>query len=250
MKKCEKCKVYFHFDDRIRCLYCDGLLSPLSEEEEKEFSVKIGGGSPETLVADIVKDRNVVIGEESALNIVESYFKRRSLLFMYKFSRNEMKMGRRFKRFWVQPLNFSVLIMFIPWIFIDLIDSLIFPIMYQGFCKKCQCKYKIISEGQTEHDKEECEYNQEFQRILTDILTGEIARSEVELSSTAGEKVKQGQRSAYFELCSRKSTLQWIADIFSILISLGIIIGIIIWFGWPYAQAVMNQLEYKKMLLY
>jgi hypothetical protein len=104
-----------------------------------------------------------------------------------------------------------------------LIDSIAFRLRYIGYCEKCQCKYepKPRIAG---HDKDECEYNREYTSIVTSIMSGKIALNEDEYIKQANEKLAQGKRSAYQDLCSKKSGIWAFLDLMSIWLTVCLII--------------------------
>ncbi len=222
MKKCMRCKIVFHRAERTRCLYCDGLLTTVNEDD----SVTESALPPQdtAVIELIVRDRDQLT-HENMKYIIGSYFKSRTFNFMYTFSRNELKMGKTYKRFLVQPLNFSSLFM-IPWMVVNFIDSLFFRLVYQNYCSECNWKY---AGGSVRHDPKECAYNREYMLVINAVLTGQIARLEETFQYQAMNKIKNGQRSAYFDLCARKNKYEGVLDVACVWFSLGLIVyGIVV----------------------
>ena len=240
MRKCHKCQIVFHLDDRVRCLYCDSLLMSANDEQVASFS--FGIDSPKSLLKDIIRDRKC-LDAQGKLHILGSYFRVRSLPFIYMFSRNELKMDKAFKRFFVQPLNMSFLLTFIPWLIIDMVDSLFFRLIYQGYCKECNWKYKQISQGQITHDPEECAYNKEYSRVIDCLLNGEIAQREEEFVDEANKKFRDGKKSAYHDLCSRKKDYQGAIDVASIWLSGCLIVYIFALLTVPFIMKGVKSLD-------
>jgi len=157
--------------------------------------------------------------------IIGSYFRLQTFHFLYCFSRNEFKMGPDYKRFWIQPLNFTSILM-LPWVLVDIVDSLFFRLIYTGYCKECNWKY--IGRD-VPHNPQQCAYNKEYTALINEILTGHIARSEEGFQKQAMAKIKEGQHSAYVDLRGRKSKYEGVLDVACIWFSCGLIVyGIVV----------------------
>ena len=228
MKECPRCKIVFLLEERLRCLYCDTLLM---KADKSEIS-KVDSAMTEEFVTtqEHPIERLLAIYKEGGHGrmqyLVGSYFKARTFHFMYVFSRNEFKWGREYQRLLIQPLNFSVFLT-IPWVLVNLIDSLFFRMIYNGYCPKCRWKYrKFISTG--EHRFDECGYNREYITVVQDILTGNISRKEAEHKKFALQKTKLGQRSAYHDLCKGKDFFSGWLDVASIWFSISLIFLLIV----------------------
>ena len=113
MRKCLRCQIIFHSDQRLNCLYCDTRLS------DADFGEIARGTSPKERIFQ--KEENIKHVRMEYL--VGSYFKNKTFSFLYNFSRNELKLGKEFKRFFIQPIDFTSVIK-IPWIVINIIDSI------------------------------------------------------------------------------------------------------------------------------
>jgi len=161
--------------------------------------------------------------------------------FMYCFSRNEMKMGRTFRRRLIQPLNMGSFLT-LPWVFFDMLDSLFFPMLYTAYCEKCGWKYKKIS-ARTGHDPIECEYNQEYTEIIRDILTGKIVQAEPKFKEAAQAKALNGQRSAYNYLCNSRNFFSWITDVACVWFSISLFVLLFVLVVFPYLGLLVNNLE-------
>ena len=143
MKRCSRCKIVFHLHDRTRCLYCEALLLEVSPEDiaQGQSPANIGGTQPvQPILQHILKSYDAQNLAHIQL-IMGNYFRARTFHTMYSFCRNEFKMGKTFKRFWIQPLNVTSFLM-IPWVIYNFLDSLLIRTMYDGFCPKCGWKYK------------------------------------------------------------------------------------------------------------
>jgi hypothetical protein len=151
--------------------------------------------------------------------------------FMYRFNRNELKMGQKFRRFFIQPLQFSSFIN-LPWLIIDFMDSIWMHILYRGFCPECQWKYNILF-GLKGHQITECTYNQEYSRIIKDIISGRIAVNEHLYRKTSEQHTHSFRRSAYLDLCCRDDAYSKILDFGSIFLSACLLIGLVVWAVFP-----------------
>lgn len=231
MKKCVRCQIIFHNDHRLYCLYCDSSLQAASTDE----IFQLGAGTK--AIEKVMKSKELMTPERLQ-HLAGSYFKTKSISFFYGFCRNQLKMGRDFKRFLVQPIDFSFVIK-IPWVFVDLADSVAFRLMYTGYCDKCQWKYKRFTERDV-HSEDDCLYNREYTTILNDILNGEIVRNEAQFEQSSQERIQQGKRSAYRDLCSRKKDFETFTDIVGALISISIIIYILARLTMPMFGAIYD----------
>lgn len=211
MKKCLKCQIVYYWDKRMRCLYCDAFLVTVQKDDAaKDLSLD----KARAIVAQIIRDRRVS-GEGHIQYVIASFFKTRTLYFMYAFSRNDYKAGRDYKRALIQPLNLSSFLI-IPWVAYDFVDTFFFRLFYQGYCEKCGWKYNSLTQGR-EHDAKECVYNQEYTAIIEDVLSGRIVETEEKYAEIAAEKKAGGLRSAYLDLCGHESQASKFFDIFVIL---------------------------------
>jgi len=224
MKKCPQCNIVFNADERSRCLYCNALLLMVEQgtaAEHEDSLTHEGFAQDDSIILQVIKDRQEV-AHDRKFYIVGSYFCTRTLHFMYCFSRNEMKMGRKFRRWLVQPLNMGSFLI-IPWVVWNLIDSLFIRLFYSAYCEKCGWKYKkLVSKGG--HDPDECEYNQEYAQIIRDIMIGKILQTEDKFKQAAAEKIHAGKRSAYNELCTSKNFFSGVLDITTVWFSIALIL--------------------------
>ena len=133
MKKCRNCKIVFHHPDRVRCLYCETPLVVLEDNDPVDDAIAFlsteDDAPPVLLSTDIRPLEQVIRGREprpkEARVVIGNYFKSRTFYFFYGLSRNELKMGQVYKRFFVQPFNLAFFLM-IPWAVINVVDSLFF----------------------------------------------------------------------------------------------------------------------------
>ncbi len=233
MKRCSRCKIVFHLNDRTRCLYCESILLEISGEDlaQMQKTVNIGGNQPvQPILRHILK--NYQSENLAAIQLIMgNYFRARTFHFMYAFCRNEFKMGQAYKRFWIQPLNITSFLM-VPWVVFNFFDSIFFRAIYAGFCPKCGWKYK--REGYaTGHNADQCEYNREYKALMDDIMNGRIAKTEMEFKRVAFKKEKAKQRSCYNELCAPKNPIEGFLDIFCIWFSICVLIVICVALTFP-----------------
>jgi hypothetical protein len=241
MKKCLKCEIVFKDEDRKKCLYCNALLASGSEDElanlregkNVENNVLVGKSVVETILQG---HKSGALDRDQYL--LGSYFRTRTLTFMYMFCRNEFKIGKKYKRLLIQPVNMSSLLT-LPWVIVNLLDSLFFRILYNGFCERCGWKYKK-GYSMHEHKKDGCEYNKEYQSIFSDIMTGQIVNREKEYKQEAIEKVFAGKKSAYYNLCTSKHFMSGIIDVTCIWFSMILILVGIICASYPIIYLLDN----------
>ncbi len=211
MKKCAKCQVVYHSENRLYCIYCDSRLVTASVYDGLRTDFEAAERIPK-------KARRPDVSSPERLEyLMGSYFKRRSFSFSYGVSRQDFKQGRGYKRWFVQPLNYSAF-MKVPWVAVDILDSLLFRVLYTGYCPLCGCKY--IPVAGTGHSRRQCEFNKEYAQIMDNIRSGKIVVNEDQFAQDAETKEGQGLRSAYKMLCSRRSGLRTFMDILSIMISM------------------------------
>ncbi len=240
MKKCLKCRIVFQKNDRINCLYCDSKLAEVEFDDTKdddEDFLKAQG----SLVEFVLRERDI-LKLYSIQYIIGSYFRTRTFHFNYNFYRNEFKMGKIFKRGLIQPLTFSSLLM-IPWVIVDFFDSVLFRMLYQEHCPKCNWKYVPKSGGGKVHDPEECEYNQEYAAIVEDILSGKITRTEVEIEKESMKKLRDGKRSAYYELCAGKRRYDNFLDVACVWVSSSVLVFFIVWTALPFTRYMSELIQ-------
>ncbi len=233
MRRCYKCLSEYPDDGVVRCIHCDTLLVAVDENELAYFK------RDEPEAGNSLVNRNRRIGDHGhMLYILGSFFKNRTFVFSYSLSRNDMKLGKGYQRLLVQPLNFSVLFK-IPWIFINILDSFLFRFIYEDCCEKCN--YKIRS--RKEHSNESCEYNQEYFRIILEVLSGRIGFTEKAIQEKALEKIAAGRRSAYYDLRFRKALFERVMDAVCVVISVGIIFGLIVYLLFPMVKILFMRAE-------
>ena len=233
-------------------MYCNSLLIALEEEETvEEFEVfeEDSGGKLQKkrkdLLRQIVRDRRIQ-GHGRMQYIVGSYFRTRTFQFMYGFSRNEFRQGEGFSRLFVQPIQAFHIFFVLPWVFIDLIDSVIFRLIYTKYCPLCGWKYyKTDSRGG--HDAKECDYCREYSLIIDDILSGRITQSERIFKKRAMERVAEGSRSPYDDLCCQRKLVFSIMDVICIWFSMTLLLSILVLGLWPIVKFIAEGLELPLM---
>ncbi|MFH1359660.1 MAG: hypothetical protein ABIJ41_01310 [Candidatus Omnitrophota bacterium] len=213
MKKCLRCEVTFDLVERVRCLYCDSLLVDIGS---KELAVDFEG----SVFRQNILQENEKAQRQRIQHLVENYFSSRSFPFIYAYDRNQWEMGRNKKQLLVQPLNLFFILK-IPWIFVNMIDSCYLHFFYTGYCPECNWKLmRVFREAR--HSEQDCSYNLEYATLLRQISTGEIISAEKKFEEIAQRKIKEGKRSAYVELCSRKRDFEVFLDFAVIWISIGL----------------------------
>ena len=173
MRKCERCQLTFYSNRRLYCLYCDSRLVEVYVDRETVFE------NLEPTAQKITAAREPMTHQRMEF-LVGSYFKSKSFTFSYSFSRNQFKMGEKFPRFLIQPVRFDFLIK-IPWLLIDLLDSILFRLVFNGFCPHCRWKHSKSFEAEP-HDPRECEYNREYGIVVKDRKSTRLNSSHLKLS--------------------------------------------------------------------
>ena len=242
MKKCIKCKITFHFDDRVRCLYCNALLMQAERDDTldvEDILAKDGFDSEKFILKQIIRDRKLnAYGRKEF--IVGSYFRTRKFHFLYFFSRHEFMIGRKFKRLLVQPLDMSWFLK-LPWIAVDLVDTLFIRLFYNSYCEKCNWKFPGF--GSKHHDKVSCEYSKEYSFVIEDILSGKIVKNEKEYADNAKIKIAAKKKSAYHDLCKEQYAFSGVIDFFCVWISVCIFIFIIVKFISPVLSSASQMID-------
>lgn len=243
MKRCHRCRIVYHFNDRLRCLYCDAMLTETSRDDSlfsKPGQTAGGVSDEQSVTSQLLRNRNME-GQQQLQYLISGYFRVRSFHFIYSFSRQEMKMGKEVRRWLIQPLNVSYAVM-LPWVAYDLVDSLVFHMLYQGFCDKCGWKY-CPTPRFLGHDPDECEYNKEFTHVIKEILTGQITYSEEEIKTKADQKITDDKRSAYYDLCRQKDYLTSMVDWVSVTMSVLFWLFLTVWMLLPLVINVFSRLN-------
>ena len=240
MKKCPRCQLVYHMDERARCLYCDTMLLTTDRKEEarKPPAYFMAGFS---VAQGIVRKLFVGLKAEDHARtqfLIGNYFKIRTFGFMYTFSRNEYKMGRTYKRSLIQPLSVYSFFM-IPWVAYNILDTILFRLTHNAYCEKCQCKF-VRYAGQQEHDPGECEYNREYMAVVNDIVSGRITETESKLKWIAGKKIQAGKKSAYRDLCLGEKGWQSIWDVMCIWFSICLVVVSLVVGFFPRAVKVIT----------
>jgi len=233
MKKCNRCRIVFHDDTRQRCLYCDTNLLTVERDDtigfqnDKDFDPNLMGGAQGSspVLREIMREWQ--LGEFLRVQyMIGTYFKTRTFKFLYGFSRSQFRMGKDYKRVLAQPLNITSFLT-VPWVVINVIDSFFIRLSYNAYCSKCGWKFRQVHATQ-EHDPVECEYNQEFSRIVNDIVSGNIAKTEGRIKQDAYKKIQAGKSSAYKDLCSRRTNTGWFMDIFCVWFSIVLLLSVVV----------------------
>lgn len=249
MKKCIRCNIVFHLDERTRCLYCDALLHTVSRDdtgfgEKGEQNTARIFDFQRPVIEQLVDSRKGVEEPNQILNtqfMMGNYFRNRTFNFMYSFCRNEFKIGKKFRRPLVQPLHIASVLM-LPWVVWDLIDSVLMRIFYTGYDEKCGWKYFKLGAAQ-EIDPERREYNKEYSALLENILTGKILFSEERFRQDAEFKKFEGKRSAYYDLCSKNTSFMKVVDLMVVWFSIAFLLFLIVSITLPYVWRLVSQLE-------
>ena len=215
MKKCPRCQVAFKDDLQIKCLYCDGsLISTDLLAFQKNTGVNLA--EPKQLRF------NDPLTNQRKAYLIGTFLRGRTFLSSFVFSLSEIKKGKNFKRFFIQPIDIGYIIK-IPWFFVNFLCSVFYHILYQKYCPECGWKY-VTSDASGAHSKDQCEYNKEYNRLTEEIFSGNVFIDLEELTKESEEKRKNGKRSAYYDARHRNKSWEALLDIFAILTSIVIYI--------------------------
>lgn len=243
MRECPRCKITFHLEDRARCLYCDTLLI-MSDEDRTDLEKKMDAGflgvASQPVIQQVVHDHGVEAHTRLQF-IVSSYFRTRTLHFMYDFSRNDFKLGPEFKRQLIQPMHMMFFLM-LPWLALNIFDSFFSRLIYTKYCSKCGWKFYRTDRG-GEHCHEECEYNREYKDVVAAILNGSIMRKENTFKRLGTMKKSAGRRSAYWDLCQGKAFFSAVLDVVTIWFSVCLWIILLVALVFPSVIAGVYMLE-------
>ena len=165
------------------------------------------------------------------LFLLGSYFRARTFHFMYSFCRHQYLRGKTYPRLLIQPFNATSFLM-IPWVIFNIFDSISIRLTYNGFCEKCQMKFRKYTANQ-EHDRKECLYNLEHSSLIDDIISGKILQTEDQHMQQSQTVIAAGRKSAYYDLCFGKDFFSSMLDITCIWFSVGLIILILVWLFFP-----------------
>ena len=207
MLKCPNCQLVFHSDYLLRCPSCNGILTQASVvEAQGAVRAKFQGS----------------VGLGKLIHFVGSYFQAKSFTFYYALSRCELKIGRGYSRFFVYPPDWGFLVR-LPWLMVNIVDSLFFRLIYKGFCEKCGWKYPKVTGGLS-HNADECDYHKEYTAILGSIVSGKISNEAEAFRRQSEEKCRNGKKSAWQDLSHRNTSFELSVDIVSLLFSFGLFI--------------------------
>ncbi len=207
MLKCINCQLVFHNGYLLKCPSCNGNLTQASALEAQ-------GATPAKFQG------SVDLGK--LIHFVGSYFQAKSFTFQYSLSRCELKIGRGFSRFFVYPLDLGFLVR-LPWLLVNIFDSLFFRFIYKGFCEKCGWKYPKLTGGLA-HDSDECDYHKEYTAILSSIVSGKISYDAQTFKAYAEKKRLAGKKSAWYDLLHRNQNFELSVDLISLLLSIGLFV--------------------------
>jgi hypothetical protein len=212
--------------------------------DDTNLAVKMDSGAMDLVGQSVIQQVVNEHGVEAHTRlqfIISSYFRTRTIHFMYAFSRNNFKMGPAFKRELIQPFHLMSFLM-LPWLVLDIFDSFLCRLIYTKYCPKCGWKfYKLTSDG--DHDHMECEYNREYKEVINSILDGSIMRKEDEFRRLGMMRRSAGRRSAYWELCHGKQFFSSVFDIICIWFSICLWLILLIAICFPSVIAGVYMLE-------
>ncbi len=243
MRECPRCKVTFYLDDRTHCLYCDTALLKV-EDDKTNLKDKVDAGmlglASNPVLQKVVHEHGIEACTRLQF-IVASFFRTRTFHFMYAFSRNNFRMGPTFDRFLIQPLHLTSLLL-LPWLVINILDSLLCRLVYTQYCPKCGWKFYRTEHGGG-HQHRECEYNREYQEVIQAILDGSIMQREKDFKRLGIMKRNAGRASAYWDMCTTKDFFSSFLDVTCIWFSVCLWILLIIALVFPHIITGIYMLE-------
>jgi len=245
MRRCPSCAVTFVEEERTRCLYCDTLLMATEEEDtdlRERHNLEFFNGAYNPVIQQVVEERGIETHTRLQF-IVASYFRTRTFHFMHLFSRKDFLKGKVFRRPFIQPIDWTSLLI-LPWMIVNIFDTIYCRLSYRKYCPQCGWKfYKFERSRHEDHNHRECAYNKEYQRVIDEILSGNILYSEKEFRRLGKMKKAAGYRSAYWDLCARKEYFSGVLDITCIWFSIGLWTLVIIWLSLPAVVKFVSALQ-------
>ncbi len=230
MKICKRCRL-FHREDSLLCTRCRGDLEEISFYDALQLTRKKS-------LKDKISGKKKKLPDAYKQHYIMGYLGDSSLFLLFDLYRNRLKHGRRLKRFFIQPVNFTAALN-IPWFFFNVIASNIFHLHYTGYCPRCHCKVNPRL-----HDKEECAYNIEYFQILDDILSGEIVETKALYRKRAHESTPPDKKNPYSDLFLRNKKAEMILDFLSVGFSIFLWIFLAVYVSYPMFQVLMQKLEF------
>lgn len=215
----------------MSCHHCGKKLKEISLREALEHTRK-------RFLQHFSEDKSIKIFDPHTQYVVSSYFNNHSLFLYFDLSKNQLKYGRQFDRFFIQPLNLTALIN-LPWLVFNVLYSNYFHIFYRARCPICNCKHLPWH-----HTKEECEYNVVYFQILCDVLNGDIVYTKKVYETYSREQQDQHALNAFANLNKRNKGVEFALDLLSISFSVMIWIYAIVYIGFPMAKTLMFKLQF------
>jgi hypothetical protein len=229
MKECLSCHTFFK-ESTMRCQGCSGALKEVSLGEALEHTRK-------KFLRHFSEDKNIRIFDPHTQYVVSSYFNNHSLFLYFDLSKHQLKYGRHFERFFIQPVNLTAFIN-VPWFVFNLLYTNYFHLFYTAHCAVCNCKHL-----EDHHPKEECEYNGVYFQILCDVLNGDIVYTKKVYEEYYRENKEKRIPNAFADLSKRHKRVEFFLDLLSISLSLFVWLYLFVYVGFPSAKTAMQMLQ-------
>ncbi len=230
MKECSSCHIFFK-ESVMQCQGCGETLKEITLGEALEHTRK-------RFLKHFSEDKSVHIFDPHTQYVVSSYFNNHSLFLYFDLSKNQLKYGRHFERFFIQPINLTAFIN-IPWFFYNLLYTNYFHFFYNRYCPVCNCKHL---EGH--HSQEECEYNKIYFQILCDVLNGDIVNTKKVYEEYYQENKNLQIPNAFANLSKRHKRAEFALDLLSISLSILAWMYVMVYVGFPMGKSLMLKLQF------
>jgi len=230
MKECLSCHTFFQ-ESAMYCHGCGGCLREISLGEALEHTRK-------RFLRHFSENKDIKIFDPHTQYVVSSYFNNHSLFLYFDLSKNQLKYGCNFDRFFIQPLNLTALINF-PWLVFNLLYTNYFHLFYTDHCPVCNCKHV-----HGHHSQKECEYNVVYFQILCDVLNGDIIYTKKIYETYCREQQDMRTPNAFANLSQRNKGVEFTLDLLSISFSILVWMYLIVYVGFPMAKTLMFKLQF------
>lgn len=230
MKECLSCHTFFR-ESAMQCQQCGGRVNEISLGQALEHTRK-------RFLRHFSEDKNIHIFDPHTQYVVSSYFNNHSLFLYFDLNKNQLKYGRSFERFFIQPVNLTAFIN-LPWFFYNLLYTNYFHLTYTDYCLKCHCKHL-----KGYHSREECEYNIAYFQILCDVLNGDIVYTKKVYEEYYRERKGQREPNPFADLNKRHKGVEFALDLLSISLSVLLWIYLMVYVGFPMAKVLMIKLQF------
>ena len=226
MRKCYNCNVTFDDERLVGCIYCGNILVRV-QGDKGQRELEPFAEAVEPLVS---KKPLTYQNKDYLLGIL---FQKRTFLSSFAFGCIDIKYGKKAQRFFIQPIDIGYVVK-IPLFIVNFIYSFFFHILYFQYCPKCNARYFIFYHFQTaQHSRDACEYCQEYNQIADEIFLKKERVDLRNLRKESEERIRQGKRSAFFDLTHRNIAFEKFLDIASVLASIAFYVYVVVYLSIP-----------------